>query len=42
MEKVLSAIAIILGLIVVLIYGLVFFGKHGVLTGTEDETDDKK
>lgn len=36
MEKILSAIAIIIGLWVVILYGLLFFHKEGSLTGKRD------
>lgn len=30
---------IILAVLITVFYGLLFFGKHGVLTGTDDEED---
>ena len=37
MEALFSMVLVLLGVIVLLVYALVFFGKHGVLTGTDDE-----
>jgi hypothetical protein len=37
METLFSIVLVLLGVIVLLVYALLFFGKHGVLTGTDDE-----
>jgi hypothetical protein len=34
-----NIIYILLGIIVVLMYALLFIGKHGILTGKEDEDE---
>lgn len=34
-----NIIYILLGIVVVLVYALLFLGKHGVLTGKDDEDD---
>ena len=39
MEALFSMVLVLLGVIILLVYALVFFGKHGVLTGTDDEEE---
>jgi len=42
MEKILSIILVVLGISIFVVYGLLFFGKHGVLTGTDDEKEGEE
>lgn len=39
METLLSIVFVLLGVVTVLVYVLLFFGKHGVLTGTDNEEE---
>jgi hypothetical protein len=42
MEALFSIVLVLLGVIVLLVYALLFFGKHGVLTGTDDEKEGEE
>ena len=39
METLLSIVFVLLGVVTVLVYALLFFGRHGTLTGTDDEKE---